>query len=560
MDPINQAQHLDPLMPNNFDLDNIALSPIRVCKLNQLLANYPLGLVALELLQGFTYGFKLCYDGPRVATECQNLKSMAGLLYEATQLVGNEISLGRVAGPFDNPPLQNLRLSPVGMVPKKGGSYRLIHHLSHPLGTSVNDFIDKKYCSVKYSSFDDALDMLAALGPGAMVARLDIKNAFRLLPVHKSDFQLLGFKIQGKIFVDKCLPFGCSVSCSKFEKFSTFLEWVLKQQSNNSNVIHYLDDFLVAGNKGTDDCARLMANFSFICSDLGVPLAHEKTIGPTTSLVFLGLEIDTISMTIQIPQDKLQQLKTQLLYILSKHKVTLKELQVLTGLLNFCIRAIPAGRAFVRRLYDASCGLSKPHHKRRVNLEMKADIETWLMFLEHFNGVTSYSPVDWANDFELELFTDSAGNSQLGCGAILEKHWAFLHWPAQWEGSELIRDITFLELVPIAMAFHIWSQKLAGKRLILHTDNQALVSILNSKTSKSKRVMRLLRQLVLQSLLFNIQFKSLHITGQRNVKADSLSRQQWSRFRANFPNAEEQPTPIPKSFLQVIYSIDPKSS
>jgi hypothetical protein len=49
MDPTNQAQHLDPLMPNNFDLDNIALSPIRVCKLNQLLANYALGLVALEL-------------------------------------------------------------------------------------------------------------------------------------------------------------------------------------------------------------------------------------------------------------------------------------------------------------------------------------------------------------------------------------------------------------------------------------------------------------------------------------------------------------------------------
>jgi hypothetical protein len=120
--------------------------------------------------------------------------------------------------------------------------------------------------------------------------------------------------------------------------------------------------------------------------------------------------------------------------------------------------------------------------------------------------------------------------------------------------------MTFLELVPIAMAFHIWSQGLAGKRLILHTDNQALVSILNSKTSKSKRVMRLLRQLVLQSLLFNIQFKSLHITGQRNVKADSLSRQQKSRSRANLPKAEEQPTPIPKSFLQAIYSIDPKSS
>ena len=59
--------------------------------------------------------------------------------------------------------------------------------------------------------------MLPNLGPGAQIARLDIKSAFRLLPIHKSDFELLGFKIQ-----DKCLPFGCSVSCAKFEKFSTF--------------------------------------------------------------------------------------------------------------------------------------------------------------------------------------------------------------------------------------------------------------------------------------------------------------------------------------------------
>jgi hypothetical protein len=179
------------------------------------------------------------------------------------------------------------------MVPKKGGSYRLIHHLSHPLGTSVNDVIDKKYC-IKYAR---------CFGPRGDGGTSRYKNAFRLLPVHKSDFQLLGFKIQGKIFVDKCLPFGCSVSCSKFKKNSTFFEWVLKQQTNSSNVIHYLDDFLVTGNKGTDDCARLMTNFSFICSDLGVPLAHKKSIGPTTNLVFWGLEIDTISMTIRIPQD-----------------------------------------------------------------------------------------------------------------------------------------------------------------------------------------------------------------------------------------------------------------
>lgn len=209
------------------------------------------------------------------------------------QAVNKELILGRVAGPFVFSPLPNLRLSAVGMVPKKDGSFRLIHHLSYPSGSSVNDFIDKSLCSVKYSSFDKALCMLANLGPGAQIARLDIKSAFRLLPIHISEFELLGFKIQDMIFIDKCLPFGCSVSCAKFEKFSTFLEWVFGDRSSCDNIVHYLDDFLLAGKARSQDCAYLMGVFREICTELGVPLAEDKTLGPANCLVYLGLEINT---------------------------------------------------------------------------------------------------------------------------------------------------------------------------------------------------------------------------------------------------------------------------
>lgn len=96
--------------------------------------------------------------------------------------------------------------------------------------------------------------MLANLGPEAQIARLDIKSAFRLLPIHISDFELLGFKIQDMFFIDKCLPFGCSFSCAKFEKFLTFLEWVFRDRSGCG----YLDDFLLPGKAGSQDCAYLM--------------------------------------------------------------------------------------------------------------------------------------------------------------------------------------------------------------------------------------------------------------------------------------------------------------
>ena len=114
------------------------------------------------------------------------------------------------------------------------------------------------------------------LGQGAIAARLDIKSAFRLLPIDPKDFEFLGFKISNYYFVDKCLPFGCSLSCNLFEKFATFLEWELKRRSNSENVVHYLDDFLVAGAAHSNDCAYLMSEFKGMCEQFGVPMAEEK--------------------------------------------------------------------------------------------------------------------------------------------------------------------------------------------------------------------------------------------------------------------------------------------
>jgi hypothetical protein len=63
------------------------------------------------------------------------------------------------------------------------GEYRLILNLSYPLEKSVNDFIDKEYCIVRYSSIDDDVAMVQTLGKGALLAKADIKSAFRLIRI-----------------------------------------------------------------------------------------------------------------------------------------------------------------------------------------------------------------------------------------------------------------------------------------------------------------------------------------------------------------------------------------
>ncbi|KAK3106927.1 hypothetical protein FSP39_003200 [Pinctada imbricata] len=373
----------------------------------------------------------------------------------------------------------------------------MITHLSYPPGNSINDFIDPSNSTVQYTSFDEVIQSISMVGQASLLGKMDIKSAFRLLRVRPEDFQLLGISFQDKYYIDKCLPFGCAISCNLFEKFATFLEWVIKSRTGVTTIHHYLDDFIFIGDQQSTQCHTLMNNFKSMCLDLGIPLNDSKTEGPCTSLVFLGLEIDTIAQTIKVPQDKLNDLKDLLTKLSKLQKTTLKDLQSLVGKLNFVTKAIHGSRAFNRRFYTATIGVRKPPHFIRITSPLKEDIKLWLKFLGYFNGTAYFQEIEWTSNSTLHLYTDSAGNPELGCGTVFGSQWVALKWPKAWANDQIIKDITFLELVPIVLAMYIWNPLLRNKRILFHIDNMALVNIVNSQSSKSALVMSFLRPLVL---------------------------------------------------------------
>lgn len=104
---------------------------------------------------------------------------------------------------FDSPPLDELVVSPLGVVPKKEpNKFQLIHHLSYPRWGSLNEFIDPGFCSV---SFDAAVQWVRFYGQGALLAKMDIESTFRLLPLHPDSFHLLCCRWQGGYFLVPCL-------------------------------------------------------------------------------------------------------------------------------------------------------------------------------------------------------------------------------------------------------------------------------------------------------------------------------------------------------------------
>ena len=94
----------------------------------------------------------------------------------------------------------------------------------------------------------------------------------------------------------------------------------------------------------------------------------------------------------------------------------------------------------------------------------------------------------------------------------------------------------------------IWGSRLQNKKVKFYIDNRALVDIINTQTSKSKRVMALMRPFILYTLQNNIIFRARHIEGKNNEIADAISRQQWERFRRLAPQAQANPREIPDHF------------
>ena len=191
------------VQPGSHSPHNQLPTPVKLNKMLPFLNLYPGRQDANFLVNGFSFGFRLWHEGPRVSSTARNLVSAGKHPIVLQQNIDKELHLGRIAGPFSSPPFRHFRCSPIGLVPKQvPEEFRLTHNLSSPQGNSVNDHIDPTNTSVSYISFNDAVALVSRLGKGALLAKSDIKSAFHLLPGHPNEINLLGFSINGNLFYE----------------------------------------------------------------------------------------------------------------------------------------------------------------------------------------------------------------------------------------------------------------------------------------------------------------------------------------------------------------------
>jgi len=184
-------------------------TPINLEPLSFLLKSYDSDLKTF-LLSGFTLGFHLGSDFNKPSEmQCKNHKSALDNRVIVAEKIRKEIDKGRCKDPFEHPPFSKFTCSPLGLIPRKEeGKFRLIHDFSYPKGDSVNSVIPKEYTSVSYENIETVIHLVQQHGHNCLMAKSDIEDAFRLLPIHPDDHHLLGFTWEGKYYYDTCLPMG----------------------------------------------------------------------------------------------------------------------------------------------------------------------------------------------------------------------------------------------------------------------------------------------------------------------------------------------------------------
>ena len=515
------------------------------------LAKHPDPAYVKYILCGIKEGFRIGYDYARHTCRptSRNLLSTLEHPAEVDNYLRSELGDGNISEVTEPAGLLGLQVSPIGVIPKRhsASKWRLIVDLSSPKGSSVNDGIDKEWCSLSYVSVDSIAKQVVLLGKGTLMAKMDIKSAYRLIPVHPSDRPLLGMRWRDHLFLDKTLPFGLRSAPKIFNAVADALQWVL-QQRGVACVYHYLDDFITLGERGKDSCAKNLQIILDVCKELGVTVATEKCEGPTTRIVFLGIEIDSERLEMRLPTDKLERLKETIRSWRGCKACSKRELLSLIGQLSHACKVVKPGKIFLSQLIKLSTVPKQLHHHVRLNHSFRCDLEWWHAFLTKWNGVSLL----WDRDQPSSVVTSDA-SGRWGCGAFWKSQWFQLKWP----DSLPDHHITVKELIPVVIAAAIWGRNWESSHIRVRSDNSAVVAIINGGYSRDTEVMHLMRCLHFLSARYDFRLSAEHIKGSLNEAADALSRNFLSTFQTLQPSASKEPTIIPPLLLDILIGSKP---
>ena len=519
------------------------VSQLKPCRFASLILNETLNLKDdyREMLWYVTDGFPIV-DSAVEAYECFNYSSITcdDNRIKMDLIIERELKEGMISLVVEKPTCVHA----LGAVPKSNGGIRHITDCSRPLGKSVNNHCEsilQEFC------FKSVEDVVALLDEGSFMTVIDIKAAYRAVPIREDHRKYQGFSwvYEGKKrwFVDNRMCFGLRLGPMNFNLLSNFVFDIASKKG--LKIINYLDDFLAVSND-FDSCVSAQSEIISLLRFLGFHVAFEKLVTPSTCVTYLGIEIDSVGMEFRLPQGKLNKLRELLDYVLSLKRVSKKDLESLGGTLSHCSQVVKGGKIFSKSIYTLYKHMVFSNKKYVVLPEwVRADLTWWKKLSVIFNGSSKIVKIS----HEEAIVSDS---SMKGFGVYMGSDWCAGTWhdcdtivldsPCNHVVSKPVIDvvdfnnINVLELWPVLVGIKRWSHRIRDKNVVVFTDNtQVMFMLLNGKSSNIT-CMQWIRELFWTCAIYNIEITPKYICTESNLVADTLSRVPYENVNSKLPS------------------------
>lgn len=485
------------------------------------------GYVDKEVVNFLKFGWPVCADNSKVATGIPNNHNTA-VQYplQIEKWISKGLEDNTLLGPFPMTieVMKGEAFSPLASREKSTREERrIIMDMSFPEGHSVNDAINKDIflgseVKLQYPKVDNLVNLVLKKGRGCALFKRDLKAAYRqLLRVDPGDVNLMGFTWKGNKYFDLTEPMGLRPSAFGCQRTTNAIVFIYEHMDENYELVNYLDD--LASAELWSKAFKAFEDLGGLLVDCNIKESEEKAEGPNVMMTFLGIQFNTLELTLSITEDRLEELRMLLTDWLSRVSAKLKEFQSLVGKLAFAATVVRAARTFLCRLFAFMKVLSNKK-LTKIPANVKKDLEWWLKFMKEYNGISMML----GKSVEEPDGTFASDACLVGCGAFQQSDKTYFHRPFPKFLVDQKRPIHQLEMITLVVAVKLWGENFAGKRISIYCDNDACVAVINNGKSQDTYLVECLRELLFFCAKYHFTINAIHIPGVDNRIPDYLSR------------------------------------
>ena len=492
-----------------------------------------------EITQFLEFGFPLGLSlSPDLECSTRNHGSSYMWYNHVDKFVCTEVTEGGLSGPFSKAPWWNTVVSPLMTAHKKVKSRRTVFDATFG-EKSLNNSTPSDYymglpCKYTFPKIQDYKEMVLTCGPGAFMWKRDLSRFFLQLPLDPTEYHRVSVIWRGFFFFFVGLAFGLRHSGLQGQKVTDAVAWILRGLGRSVGdgkpyqVCNYVDD--IGGVES--DKARATAAYNmlkWLLTDLGLKESVKKAEPPSTCMTYLGVQFDSVQMTMSVPPDKVTEIKAEIGKWVRKTTITKKELQSLLGKLFWVAKVVQHARPFMGRLLMQLRTMTSLKDSRKVKLsdESKKDILWWSRYLDTFNGINMIVNDD-PIPLSLEQLLDDphgvcAGDATpSGGGAWHGKEYWCDRLPEHLQDAQI--PIHVKEFWVLIVSAKLWGDTWTGRCVVLYCDNDSVCDTVAYKKPRDPVLLSLLREflfIVVSKKFFPVIRK---IGTKENEIADHISR------------------------------------